>query len=136
MPFAAIRTDGDSATGTHKGERITMGKTQDVTDATFEQQVLKSEGTVLVDFWATWCPPCRALTPVLEEIAQEQEGKLTVLKLDIDENQRVASEYGVQSIPLLILYRDGQPVKQILGAKPKAALMRDLEPYLQPVAQS
>lgn len=113
-----------------------MGKTQDVTDATFDEQVLKSEGAVLVDFWATWCPPCRALTPVLEEIAQEQEGKLTILKLDIDQNQRVASEYGVQSIPLLILYRDGQPVKQILGAKPKAALMRDLEPFLQPVAQS
>ncbi len=107
-----------------------MAKTQEVTDTTFEQQVLKAEGPVLVDFWATWCGPCRAVAPVLEEIAQEQTGKLKVLKLDIDQNQRTAGQFGVMSIPTMILFRDGQPVKQIVGAKPKTALMRDIEPYL------
>ena len=113
-----------------------MAKPQDVTDATFEQQVLKAEGPVLVDFWATWCGPCRAVAPVLEDIAGEQAGKLTILKLDVDQNQQTAGQYGVMSIPTMILFRDGQPIKQIVGAKPKAALMRDIEPYLNQVAQS
>jgi thioredoxin 1 len=107
-----------------------MAKPQEVTDATFDQKVLKSEGAVLVDFWATWCGPCRAVAPVLEEIAQEKEDKLTILKLDVDENQRTAGQFGVMSIPTMILFRNGQPVKQIVGAKPKSALLRDLEPYL------
>ena len=107
-----------------------MAKPQEVTDATFEQQVLKAEGNVLVDFWAPWCGPCRFVAPVLEEIAQEKEGSLTILKLNIDENQRTAMEYGVMSIPTMILYKDGQPVKQVVGAKPKPALLRDLEPHL------
>ena len=113
-----------------------MAKPQDVTDATFEQQVLKAEGPVLVDFWATWCGPCRAVAPVLEDIAGEQEGKLTILKLDVDQNQQTAGQFGVMSIPTMILFRNGQPIKQIVGAKPKAALMRDIEPYLNQVAQS
>lgn len=107
-----------------------MSKAQEVTDATFQEQVLSSKGAVLVDFWATWCPPCRALAPVLDEIAQEQSDKLTIVKLDTDENQRTAAQFGVMSLPTLILFQDGQPVKQIVGAKPKAALMRDLAPYL------
>jgi len=107
-----------------------MAKPQEVTDATFEQQVLKAEGNVLVDFWAPWCGPCRFVAPVLEEIAQEKEGSLTILKLNIDENQRTAMEYGVMSIPTMILYKDGKPVKQVVGAKPKPALLRDLEPHL------
>ena len=107
-----------------------MVKPQEVTDATFEQQVLKAEGNVLVDFWAPWCGPCRFVAPVLEEIAQEKEGSLTILKLNIDENQRTAMEYGVMSIPTMILYKDGKPVKQVVGAKPKPALLRDLEPHL------
>ncbi len=107
-----------------------MANTQAVTDATFEQQVLKADGPVLVDFWAAWCGPCRAVAPVLEEIAQEQDGKLKVLKLDIDENQRTAGDFGVMSIPTMILFRNGQPVKQIIGARPKSALMRDIEPFL------
>ena len=107
-----------------------MAKPQEVTDATFEQQVLKAEGNVLVDFWAPWCGPCRFVAPVLDEIAQEKEGSLTILKLNIDENQRTAMEYGVMSIPTMILYKDGKPVKQVVGAKPKPALLRDLEPHL------
>ena len=107
-----------------------MAKPQEVTDATFEQEVIKAKGNVLVDFWAPWCGPCRFVAPVLEEIAQEKEGSLTILKLNIDENQRTAMEYGVMSIPTMILYKDGKPVKQVVGAKPKPALLRDLEPHL------
>ena len=107
-----------------------MAKPQEVTDATFEQQVIKAKGNVLVDFWAPWCGPCRFVAPVLDEIAQEKEGSLTILKLNIDENQRTAAQYNVMSIPTMILYKDGQPVKQVVGAKPKPALLRDLEPHL------
>lgn len=107
-----------------------MAQLQEVTDATFEQQVIAAKGPVLVDFWGAWCPPCRALTPVLEAIAQEQVGKLTILKLDIDLNERTTMRYGVMSFPTLLLFIDGQPVKQMIGARPKSALMRDLAPYL------
>jgi thioredoxin 1 len=107
-----------------------MAKPQDVTDATFEQEVLKAQGPVLVDFWAAWCGPCRAVAPVLDEIAQEQADKLTIKKLDVDQNQGTAGQYGIMSIPAMVLFRDGQPVKQIVGARPKAAIMREIEPYL------
>ncbi len=107
-----------------------MAKPQPVTDATFTEKVSQAKGHVLVDFWAEWCGPCRAVAPVLDEIANEQADKLTILKLDIDENQQVAGQFGVMSIPTMILFKDGQPVKQIVGAKPKAALMRDLAPFL------
>ena len=107
-----------------------MAKPMPVTDATFEEQVLQSKGAVLVDFWATWCGPCRAIAPILDEIANEQAEKLTIMKLDIDENQQVAGQFGIMSIPTMILFKDGQPVKQIVGAKPKPALMRDLAPFL------
>ncbi len=107
-----------------------MAKPKDVTDATFEQEVIKAQGNVLVDFWAPWCGPCRFVAPVLEEIAQEKEGDLTILKLNIDENQQTAMRYRVMSIPTMILFKDGREVKQVVGAKPKAALLRDLEPHL------
>lgn len=104
--------------------------TVDVSDATFEQDVLKSGKTVLVDFWATWCGPCKMVAPVLDEIAGEHKDNLTVAKLDIDANGKTAQQYQVMSIPTMILFKDGQPVKTIVGAKPKAALLNDLSDYL------
>jgi thioredoxin 1 len=101
-----------------------------VTDASFDEDVLQSDKLVLVDFWATWCGPCRMVAPVLQEIADEHAEELTVAKLDIDQNPKVAREYRVMSVPTLILFKGGQPVKQIVGAKPKAALLKDLAGYL------
>jgi thioredoxin 1 len=104
--------------------------TVDVTDATFRDDVLASEKTVLVDFWAEWCGPCKMVAPVLDEIAGENKDKLTVAKLDIDRNPAAARDYQVMSIPTMIVFQGGKPVKQIVGAKPKAALLRDLADYL------
>ncbi|MET7990496.1 thioredoxin [Amycolatopsis sp. NPDC005232] len=101
-----------------------------VTDKSFVDDVLTSEKPVLVDFWATWCGPCKMVAPVLEEIAAENGEKLTVAKLDIDENPNTARDYQVMSIPTLILFQGGKPVKQIVGAKPKAALLSDLKDIL------
>jgi thioredoxin 1 len=101
-----------------------------VTDATFETDVLGSDKLVLVDFWATWCGPCRMVAPVLEEIAAEHAETITVAKLDVDENPETARDYRVMSIPTMILFKGGTPVKQIVGAKPKAALLADLADYL------
>ena len=104
--------------------------TVDVTDATFDADVLKSDKTVVVDFWATWCGPCKMVAPVLDEIAGENRDKLTVAKLDIDANPETARTFQVMSIPTMIVFQDGKPVKQIVGAKPKAALLSDLADYL------
>ena len=101
-----------------------------VTEASFDEKVLQSDKLVLVDFWATWCGPCRMVAPVLEEIAAEHGDTLTVAKLDIDENPSLARDYRVLSVPTLILFKGGEPVKQIVGAKPKAALLNDLADYL------
>ena len=106
------------------------GNTVTVTDASFAADVLNSDKPVLVDFWATWCGPCRMVAPVLEEIAGEHPDKITVAKLDVDANPTVARDYQVLSIPTLILFKGGEPVKQIVGAKPKAALLQDLSDYL------
>ncbi len=101
-----------------------------VSDASFADAVLTSTTPVLVDFWATWCGPCRMVAPVLEEIATEKAGSLTVAKVDVDANPGTARDYQVVSIPTLILFKDGQPVKRIVGAKSKPALLRELAEFL------
>jgi len=97
-----------------------------VTDDSFANDVLSSSTPVLVDFWATWCGPCKMVAPVLEEIATEKSGELTVAKIDVDANPATARDFQVVSIPTMILFKDGQPVKRIVGAKGKAALLREI----------
>src|ERR671923_2163083 len=103
-----------------------MGKPLEVTDSTFEQEVLQSTQPVLVDFWAVWCGPCKAIAPIVEELAGDYEGKLKVMKLDVDDNPRTASAYGVQSIPTLLLFKDGKPAERIIGAVPKKVIVDTL----------
>lgn len=101
-----------------------------VTDASFADDVLLSDKPVLVDYWAVWCGPCRMIAPILEEIDATHGEKLTIAKLNVDENPRVASDYGIVSIPTLNVFQGGKVVKQIIGAKPKAALLKDLAEFL------
>src|SRR5919106_4049856 len=98
----------------------------DVTEATFEQEVLKSESPVIVDFWAEWCGPCHRVAPVLDKIVEERSGEVTLVKVNIDEEQGLAQRYGVMSIPTMILFKDGAPAAAAVGALPKAALERTL----------
>src|SRR4051794_25648968 len=102
----------------------------DVTDTTFQAEVLESETPVLVDFWAPWCGPCRVIAPSLEEIADEQADSLRIVKLNVDENQQTAAKYGVMSIPTLIVFKNGEPAHTIIGALPKKRLEQELEPQL------
>lgn len=107
-----------------------MSKPMEVNDSTFDQVVLKAKTPVLVDFWAAWCGPCRMVAPVVEELAGEYEGKVTVAKLNVDENPKTASQFGIMSIPTLIIFKNGSPLSNIVGFRPKAELKRSLDAAL------
>jgi thioredoxin 1 len=106
------------------------GSLSEVTDSTFQAEVIESDKPVLVDFWAPWCGPCRVVGPVLEEIAAERPDDLRIVKLNTDENQQTAAQFQVLSIPTMILFKGGQPVKTVIGAYPKQKLEQELEPSL------
>jgi len=101
-----------------------------LSDATFDEHVKSSDVPVLVDFWAEWCGPCKMIAPVLEEIAEEQAGKIQIVKLNIDDNLEVTRRFDVMSIPTLILFKDGQPEVRLIGAKPKGQLLQEISDYL------
>ncbi len=109
---------------------MTMTNVNTVTDSEFKESVLDSDTPVLVDFWAEWCVPCHMVSPVVEEIGQDKGDALKVVKLNIDENPQATRDYGVMSIPSLILFKGGQEVARVIGAKPKDAILRDIEPHL------
>jgi len=108
-----------------------MGKPVSIDDSNFDQMVLQSKTPVLVDFWAPWCRPCIMTAPVLEELAEEYAGRLIIAKLDVDQNAKTAAKYAIMSIPNLIIFKNGKPVSQIVGYKPKAELKQALDAILE-----
>jgi thioredoxin 1 len=107
-----------------------MSSVPSVTDETFEQEVIQSNVPVLVDFWAPWCGPCRMVAPVVEDVATQFEGQVKVVKLDTDQNPNVASQYGIRSIPTLMIFKGGQKVDMVVGAVPKSTIASTLEKHL------
>ncbi|UCE25803.1 MAG: thioredoxin [Candidatus Zixiibacteriota bacterium] len=107
-----------------------MSKPLNITDDTFDQEVLQADRPVIVDFWATWCGPCKMIAPILEEIASEYSDKVKVVKLDVDANNRTAGKYNIMSIPSLLFFKDGEMVDQVVGAIPKAQLTQRLDKVL------
>lgn len=105
-------------------------KVHSITDANFDAEVLKSETPVFVDFWAAWCPPCKIVGPIVEELAEEMDGKLKVCKMNVDEGQQTAQTYGIRAIPTLMLFKGGNAVKTMVGALPKEEIKREIEPEL------
>lgn len=108
-----------------------MSKPEHVDDINFEQVVLKAEKPVLVDFWAAWCKPCLVVAPILDELAEEYGDKMNFVKLDVDNNAKTAASYGIMSIPTLLIFKNGEPVSHIVGARPKGELKRNLEAALE-----
>ena len=107
-----------------------MSKPTEINDSNFDQLVLQAKTPVLVDFWAPWCRPCIMTAPVLEELAEEYSGRITIAKLNVDQNPKTAAKYKIMAIPNLIIFKNGQPASQIVGYKPKAELKRDLDAAL------
>ena len=108
-----------------------MGEPVAIDDNNFEQVVLNSKNPVLLDFWAAWCAPCRMVAPVVDELAQEYDGRISFGKVDVDQNPKIASKYGIMSIPTLILFKDGKPITNIVGFRPKAQLKQSLDSALE-----
>jgi len=108
-----------------------MGKPTTVDDSNFDEIVLQAKTPVLVDFWAEWCGPCRMVAPVVEELAEEYESRISFVKLDVDQNPKTAGKYGIMSIPTLLLFKNGSPVSNIVGFRPKAELKRSLDTVLE-----
>jgi len=121
-----------------KKEKMEMSERQDenvqqISDATFDQEVVQKPGPVLIDFWAPWCGPCRMVSPIVEELAVQYKGRLQVGKVNVDENPNVASRFGIRGIPTLMIYKGGKLVDQVVGAVPKAHLEKVIEKWLDPV---
>lgn len=127
LPACSEQKSDQQAKG---GTEAESGPLKHVTDATFEKIVLTSDKPVLVDFWAPWCGPCRAIAPIVEEIAREYEGKLTVAKLNTDENPTTAQKYSIAGIPSLYLFKNGKVVEQVVGAVPKTTLLDAINKHL------
>jgi thioredoxin 1 len=122
QPFVLLPTE---TRGTAMAEGIST-----LTDATFDEEIGASAEVMIVDFWAEWCGPCKMITPILEEIAVEQVGKVRIAKLNVDDNPDAARRYEVMSIPTLIVFRDGEPVKRMIGAKGKGQLLQELDEFI------